>query len=431
MIHIAITVYLATTAIGAFDYRENSPSSLVPLYQATVDASLPDSVSNPAYLPMIKYPYLHFSGCNPYTLDELYSSTLSAGYGIKGFAIQAVWNRFGFEQYLENIAQVNVGFRPVKYVSLGTGVLYYNLAINTIEVSTMIHQVDGRFSILITPFEWIDLSFQHENIGSLFIKKRRDILFPGWCAGAAVKPIKGLTLLYNLNKTAHGYVNSIAASANVLKYFSIKVGYSRETFTYSAGLTFIYKYIAVSYGLKYHPQLGITHSVGITLAPQEISIDCISYSSMLSRARDMQNMKKIDISTCSFERLCDIPNMDPLHAERIIKYRNTIGPVTRDSMIQIGMSEQEVDRISAHFTSLKASSANNKHVVSAKNYFENRQKSLFKKFLSLGLSSSTALELAELAGSGQKESLIKKINSLSGINQDIKNKIRDICAGSL
>jgi hypothetical protein len=429
MIKLAVILCLVKSAITAFDYHESPPAALFPFIQAASDSSLPDSISNPAYLPRIRYPYLHFSGSMPYTLDGLYSSTLRIGYGIKGFGIQAVWNRFGFDQYLENIIEVNVAYMPVKYVSISAGASYYCLIMDTVELSMTTHQADGRVSILIAPFDWIEAAFQQENVVSLFVKNRRDLLFPEWSAGAALKPLKGLALIYNLNKTPNGYVNCVSASANILKYFSLKVGYAREATTYSAALSFLYKYISVSYGLKYHPHLGFTHSVGVTLSMEDMNIDSISYGTIFSQINDITNMKKTDINSCAMEQLISIPGLEQHFAERIMKYRKTIGPLSRKSLIQIGMSESEIDRLMAHTTGLTPDEADPKIDYRARERYEKAQKEIFKKLIGLGLPAASALELAELAVKGQHQPLADRINSLTELDAQKKKKAIELCAG--
>ena len=299
MIHLAVALIIAAGPIGAFEYRETPPASLFPFSQAAADPSLPDAISNPAYLPAIRYPYLHFSGGMPYTLSGLYASSLRAGYGTRGFGIQAAWDRFGLEQYTEHIVELNIGYMPVKYVSIGAGAYYYNLSIDTVETNLRTHQADARASIVISPCRWLDISFLQENIGSIFRKKRRDLMFPEWSAGAALKPFRGFAIVYNINSTAAGYVNTISAAANVLKYFSLRAGYAVEATTYAASLSFIYRYIAVSYGIKYHPHLGLTHSVGVTLSALEMNIEPISYGPVFPLTGGKPATEKVDLNACS------------------------------------------------------------------------------------------------------------------------------------
>ncbi len=430
MIKIAIILCLSRTVITAFDYRVTPPASLFPFRQSVNDDSFPDAVSNPAYLPRIRYPYLHCSGSRPYTLDRLYATTLRAGYAVRGFAFQAAWNRFGIDQYLENEAELNLAYMPVRYISVGAGVSYYNLSIRTAETSLTTHQADCRASILISPFRWIEVAFQQENIASLCIKKRRDLMFPEWSAGAALKPFRGFALLYNINKTANGYVNTVAAAANVLKYFSIRVGYAREATTFSGAVTFIYRYVSVSYGFKYHPHLGFTHSAGVTLSVSEMNIESLSYGNVFSRVHDRQRIEAININSCSLEQLAAIPGLQRHIAERIMKYRKTIGPLTRSGLLQVGMTEAEIDSFSRHVTGLASEETGRKTDARTRERNEKTQKEIFKKLVSLGIPASTALELADMAMNGQKKSWTGRINSLLDFPPDKKSQALGICAGS-
>jgi hypothetical protein len=431
MIKIAIILCLAGDVISAFDYRVTPPAALFPFRQSVNDDSLPDSVSNPAYLPRIRNPYLHCSGSRPYTLDGLYATTLRAGYAMKGFAFQALWDRFGIEQYLENVVELNLAYMPVRYISIGAGASYYNIAINSVETSMRTHQADCRASLLIAPCEWIEIAFQQENIASLFIKKRRDLMFPEWIAGAALKPFKGFSLLYNISSTSNGYVNTIAATANVLSYFSIRVGYAHEATTYSGALSFVYKYISVSYGVKYHPHLGFTHSAGVTLSVSEIHIDSLSYGSIFSRVRDLQKKPAVNINSCSLEQLTAVPGLPQHIAERIMKYRKTTGPLSRTALLQIGLSGKEIDGLLGHITGLAPDDEPGMQSGrTTREDYEKKQKIIFKKLIGLGIPAATALELTDMVMNEKKKSCADRINSLPGLSADKKKQVLELCAVS-
>ncbi len=429
MIQMSISLCLAIRSFTAFDYRQSSPSSLFPQNMAAIDVTLPDTASNPAYLPLIRYPYLHFSGCKPYTLDELYATTIRAGYGNGAFGVQASWQRFGFDQYLEHIAEASAGFSPIKYVSIGAGVCYYNISIHTPEVTLSSHLFDGRVSILIAPLEWGELSFQYDNIASLFIKKRSDLLYPGWSGGAALKPIKGMAIIWNITSTPFGFVNTLAASINILKYFSIRAGYARESSTYSASASFIYKYVSASYGIKYHPHLGFTHSFGVSIAASEMPIEALNYGEMFSRILGNEEIKKIDINSCSFDDLMRVPEMDELFAERIIKFRTSVGPVTKETFIQIGMSQREIQRVMKYLTGLAEEAPKQKEVRHGRKEQEKAQKAIFKKLLGEGLPASLSLELSEMAIKRQIQMIRDRLGLIGELDSDKKKKILKLCAG--
>ena len=429
MIHLAVVLIITAGPIGAFEYRETPPASLFPFSQAAADPSLPDAISNPAYLPAITYPYLHFSGGMPYTMNGLYASSLRAGYGTRGFGIQAAWDRFGLEQYTEHIVEVNIGYMPVRYVSIGAGAYYYNLSIDTVETGLRTHQADARASIVVSPCRWLDISFLQENIGSIFVTKRRDLMFPEWSAGAALKPVRGFAVVYNINSTAAGYVNSISASATVLKYFSLRAGYAVEATTCAAALSFIYRYIAVSYGIKYHPHLGLTHSVGVTLSALEMNIEPISYGPVFRGIGADPVPAKTNLNICTHDELRALPGTAGRFADRIMKYRKTIGPLTRTGLLQIGMSEAEINELMEHSTGLTPETEDRKTGRLGRNAAEKSQKLLFKKLVGEGLSASTALELSDLAAGGRREALIDRINSLRDIDAGKKRRVIELCTG--
>jgi hypothetical protein len=430
MIKIAVILLISGNVPGAFDYRVTPPAALFPFRQAANDTTLPDSVSNPAYLPRIAYPYLHCSGGRPYTLDGLYATTLRAGYAVKGFAVQALWDRFGTGQYMENVVELNLAYMPVRYVSLGAGASYLNLSTNTTESSLKTHQADCRASLLVAPCEWFEIAFQQENMASLFIKKRRDLLFPEWIAGAALKPFRGFSLLYNISKTSNGFVNTIAATANVLKYFSIRVGYAREAATCSGALTFVYKYMAVSYGIKYHPHLGYTHTAGVTLSVSEMNIDSLSYGSIVSRIREVRSNPTVDINRCSMDQLAALPGMQQHIAERIMKHRRSIGPLSRTSLLQIGLSGREIDGLQKYITGLAPDETGGRRARQSRERYEQAQKEIFKKLVVLGVPAATALELSDMAMMGKNKSYAERVNSLADLPADKKKQALKLCAGS-
>ncbi|TFH42535.1 MAG: hypothetical protein E4G96_03235, partial [Chrysiogenales bacterium] len=146
MIAVAAALYLLHPAILAFDYRESPPAALFPFQRAVAGSPMPDAVSNPAYLPLFRYPYFPASGSMPYSLDGLYSSVIRTGYGGRGFVIQASWSRFGIDAYMEHVAGADVGYMPLKYLSIGVGARYYHLEMNMTETGARARMADGRAS---------------------------------------------------------------------------------------------------------------------------------------------------------------------------------------------------------------------------------------------------------------------------------------------
>jgi hypothetical protein len=429
MIELAVSIAIMKASVGAFEYRQNPPPALFPYCRAAMDDTMAGSISNPAYLPLITFPYLSFSGSKPYTLEELNSTTIKVGYSTKYVGMQATWNRFGFSSYSENIAEGGFGYMPVKYVSIGLGISYYHIQIKTRELSSQHSLLDGKISMLIQPVRWLRLSFQQENIGAVFLPERRDLLYPEWSAGVSLKPVPGFSLTWNLNKNHYQFVNTISASVTLIPHLNIRAGYSREALTFSMSLSIVYKYISASYGLRYHPHLGLTHAIGFTTSTRSMEMSSLFDNKGAFKFFEKKSRKKININKCSPGELQKIPGLDPAIAKRIIKYREIFGPLNRKSLFQIGMSREEVNRIIPYISGLKQKEKRGRAPKKRKIPIS-RQQSIFARLLELNIKASTALEITRLVSENRTAELEIKISSLENIPEKIKDKIRKICAES-
>jgi hypothetical protein len=135
MVHLAIIVHLALHPVAAFEYRESAPASLFPSGSAAQDYSLPESVSNPAYLPLVGTSFFSASGTRPYSLEGMGASTIRLGICGAGAGAAARWSMFGIDGYTEHIVELAGGYRPMRFISLGIGVSWYGLAISCDGVS--------------------------------------------------------------------------------------------------------------------------------------------------------------------------------------------------------------------------------------------------------------------------------------------------------
>ncbi len=424
-------------SFAAFDYREVSQTSLFQFNAAVIDYSVPGDISNPAYYPLAKSPYLMFSGSNPYSLENLFSGMLKAGGAHKGFGAQISWNRFGFDQYSENILEAGVSYIFINRISIGVSFSYYNLAINTDVISETHDLFNIKSGLLIIPFDWLNISGTIDNIISLFNPEQQQILFPEWSAGAGIRPVKGLFVSWNINGTAFGLVNSFYVSANILPFLSIRAGYAKETSSYSGSVLVAYKHVSVSYGLKYHPHLGFTHSAGITLTLSPVSLDSVSYSTNFEKDRDddIKNFKRININTCSENELGKIPGISKTISERLIKYREIIGPVTKDSLVQIGLSQKEADAMLDFIYGLdeekKEEFKPNQHKAAYHYNIDAARKLIFEKLNKSGIGALPSMKLSEMAVKKETDKINAYIASLKNISEDLRLKVRMICSGQL
>jgi hypothetical protein len=332
MIHLALTILIARSFVASFEYRETKPAALFPYYYAVDDFSS-GIISNPAALPSLDFGYVDVSYGKPYTLEEINANNMRCGHHLGRSAFQFSWSRFGIDEYCEDVLEFNTGYKPVSFLSFGIGILYYRLSIETEELVLREQLTDFRASVLLHPHRRILLGFQQENVTSLFKSEREDLLYPQSSGGLLIKIADGISLVWNINRMYYGYINSFSVSTNLLRFLNIKVGYSRETSTYAASITILYRFMTISYGLRHHPYLGATHCFGVVLCDENRLFERVSYKSI--RHRIPSRKTKLDINKCSAEELKRFALISEMLAERIVRYRNAIGPISEKSIIQI------------------------------------------------------------------------------------------------
>ncbi len=442
---IALAFLLANTLSLSFEYRDTTPHSLFPYYYTVSDTSPLGNLSNPAYLPLWETLYLNIDYGKPYLMEELNSGNLRIGYGFNGIGIQAAWSRFGINEYSEDILEGNFGYRPWRFFSTGIGVSYYHINIKTEDIRFKYGLTDFKFSALFLPFDWINLGYSLENIYYLLDKKedKTDFIYPNQSLGLAVKPARGITFVWNINKIYYGHINTFSATANLLSCLSLKGGYSRETSSYSFSVIIMYGKFSLAYGLSHQTYLGSTHKIGLTLASDDFLFEEVNYNKNLYRRTLPEKKKNINVNESSYEELMDSGLFAKEIAERIIKYRDIIGPVTEKSLVQIGITEKELNELRENIRGLAVESAtsdkpkiyktyNNINKNKPKTGYDiDTRKSLFQKLLENDVNAGTALKIAEQAKNSSKDELIRQIKELSNIDEEKKKIIIKLCTDLL
>lgn len=439
MIRITLIIFIAKGLMTSFEYRENNPTALFPYYYAVDDWSS-GNVSNPAYLPFLKHSYIASTYSQPYTMGDINASSMRLGHGMGRTGYQASWSRFGIDEYREDILEANIGYNPGGYLLAGMGITGYRLCVKTENYSFSRSLLDFRASLILIPFQWLSLGFYQENINSLIDEQRADILYPGSSFGISLKPVQGISLLWNSNRMYYGYVNSFSISINLLQSLNLRTGYSRETSTYAASFMFIYRLITVSYGLRHHPFLGSTHCLGVSLSTRALSLERIAYRTRLPAWHSSDRIRKIDINACSLDDLRRIPSLSDVIAQRIIKYRNVIGPVSRKTLLQVGMSSKEARSLQRYVSGFASDSVEKQYLQTGrsqrgrKKYRRvplKKRRELFRRLIESGIRASIALSICEHAGKVNKTSLVHFIDTLPEISNSSKRLIRKICTDTL
>ncbi len=401
----SLLLYTAILCCTAFEYRTADPFSLFPYQVAAQVVTWPVAITNPAYLPGSGGLLLNSTASRPYCESELSAAGLYAQYGGTVHGLQGSWNSFGADFYREQTISVKCGYRPFTFLSAGISENIFAVDISLDGLSRKIRMADTDASMLFSPYSWIAVSVIQSCIVTKINKKNTDILYPERSAGISVKPAKGFSASWNITETAAGRVNSFAAAVNPVAFFTMHGGYSRENSALAAAFGVLVHGFMFSYGLRYHPYLGYTHSVGITFAP-DFSADCLDYG----RPIFSRPAKKTDIRAATIDDLKGIDGLSARSAERAIMYRDKIGPVTEKALVQIGMSGDEIALFDSQIYGLQRTPRNDgdNRPRAGKKYSKRpprgeRIKNRFREIISCGVRSTQALSYSELCESSGAE----------------------------
>ena len=440
----AIVLFLAAQmALGAFEYRNSPPLGLFPFPSAVQDHDDAGSITNPAYLPLVKCPFVNFSMDAPYGVSGLTSNGVTLGAPLGSFGVQGAWRRFGIREYREDIVTAYMGWAPLRMISLGAGMSYSHISIDSGEISFSAGLADFSASLKADPFSWMSLSFEQDNIRSLADAGRRDLLFPERRFGISLLPVRGLTLSWNLSSTFQDRVSMFSLGARLLPVLFIKGGYSREASTYAAAFSLALKNITASYGIRYHSYLGLTHSLGITSTWDGTVYESLEYYSRRGPEPPDDPGERIDINRCSADELAGIPAVSETMAARIMKYREILGPLSKKALGQLGMSDREISLLMRYAYGLaedekrphdrerkKTERAGAGRVTRGwgeKGVNVQARRRIFERLLESGLGASLSLMLSEAAAKNDTAAVRDAVNAVPGLSPEKKREIMGIC----
>ena len=318
-------------------------------------------------------------------------------------------------------------------LSVGLDLVWYRLDISGGELELSENYPDAGMSLLVRPLYWIDLGLTLENMRALFEKD--DCLCPfSWGAGIALRPVKGLSLMYNLGRDLHGYVNTVSVTAHILPFCSLSCGYGRETMTSSAAVTVLFRKMSLSYGIRQHPYLGMTHVLALSIRSLDTGLPSLEYGNRNGPKRpDNIPFEALDVRVCSLEDLKTVPVLNEVMAGRIIAYRESIGPLSEKALFQIGLSSGEISELMNYVYGLHsgkdekpAEKAGRPRMKKRLSYSESK-----KLFMTLvndaGISVSEAMGLCDSATREGRESFYRKLEAGTVLDAAEKKKVRDLC----
>jgi hypothetical protein len=425
--NICHLLYAIIICQGAFEYRTENPDALFPMMQAVYDYSYPAIMVNPAQLPLTGGFIFNSNGGRPYSEKELSSGGMAIQYGSGSYGLQISWNSFGADFYREHTFSLKAAYSIFAFLNIGVSENLYVLKIATDELSDDWKKYDTDVSFLFLPFSWLNFGFTQTGIASLINEKNNDMLYNESSMGVLFKPGKGFSIAWNNTDTAIERLNIFTVSINPVNFIALRAGYCKENSSFSTAMGILAKNLFISYGLRYHPFLGYSHSIGISYTIGS-GIESLDYKKPLFSIE----REKININTATLDDLKAISGLSDLSVERILLYREKLGPVTDKALLQIGLTSDEIKIIKANTYGIARSSSSKDGESNFKKFVktpprQERIKTKFQNLIKEGIPVSTAIKYSELSESADKKEFRAKLQSDDSLNSDQKKSIERIC----
>lgn len=434
---IIIGLICSAAAFGSiFAYDAAPPGQLFPFPGAVMPVNSETVLCSPALSGTITGGIFSASYARPYGIAGLESDYLRAGIGGQGFGISAGAERFGIDVYREDRASVSVGYAG-ETLAFGVEGFAKRYTLTT-EIRNRYTLYDANVHGIIRPLPFFCLGVRQDCLASIADPKRKDILWPGTALGVGGAPMKGVFMSWNYYRSDIGGINSFALTVNLIPRFSVSAGYAREVSSYALSSSLVLKKIVISYGLLYHAYLGATHRAGFSIATGSAYFEPVNLPEQRIDP-DIDDGVMVDLEDCTLDDLLKISRLEAFHAERIIKWRDIMGPVTGKALGQIGCSKKEIDAVVAHSTGLAEEEEKNddsgekKYQAksgSGRKPFVKKEtkKALFLRLVDAGVPAAKALRISDVAMAKSVKDAAAFIESSKDLSAEEKKKARAVCA---
>ena len=217
---------------------------------------------NPALLTMQPSNKASFFYRNYYGMKDINQIALDGSFKLFDMPMGICVNRFGNKLYGETTITASTAYKIDENVSLGIGSSFYFLEIQN-------YNQAWTFGISIAALyvlnDQLTLATVITNINEPTIGEVKETLPLSAVLGISFKPLKEVELLVDIFKEdRYDFGYRFATRINVLKRINILGGIREQINSFSAGLEYETENYSVSYGADIHPELDISHAIGIT-----------------------------------------------------------------------------------------------------------------------------------------------------------------------
>ena len=263
---LVILFVVFATAINIFAQQDPGAKQIA---LSNSDVAVSDDVFslfyNPAGIAQIDHREIGvFFSPSPFGMTELrnvfaaYCEPMSFG----SLAIGAM--TYGFDLYRENKITFGFSFNYEKKIYFGTAGNYKNISIKKYGSKNAVIFDLGIIAILT---DELHLGFSYRNISRTSLSSDNDELPVIFQSGLSYKIISNCTLSFAVEKDIRYKASPrFGIDYRIIKYLSLRSGFSKEPDKYSFGLGIHYLSFNFNYAFFTHQELGITHQVGVIIS---------------------------------------------------------------------------------------------------------------------------------------------------------------------
>lgn len=233
------------------------------------DVALSDDVfslfNNPAGLSQMNWRELGiYYSPSPFGFSELANGFIAYHEPFDFGSIGLGAMTYGFELYRENKIAIGFSYNYLDKFFAGAAVNLHTVSIKNYGSDNTFYLNIGGLYYLTQSFR---LAFSVQNLNRASFGNEKDNIPVIFNTGFSYGVIEDLTFNLAFEKDIR-YNFSLRGGIeyNLLKYLSLRSGFSNEPSNYSAGIGINYSYFSLDYAFFTHTDLGITHQVGLIIS---------------------------------------------------------------------------------------------------------------------------------------------------------------------
>ncbi|MFA6540119.1 MAG: hypothetical protein WCT99_00810 [Bacteroidota bacterium] len=206
-----------------------------------------------------------FYSPSPFQLPQLSNGGMIISGNISSVGTGLGMHTFGFSLYRENVATLCAAQRLSENIFVGIGMEVYQISIQGYGNDVNIGIDLGLISRL---NETISIGVSLQNINAPKIGGEENSIPQSIVSGISYSPVSNAKLLLDVIKDIHYPVSyRVGLEVSPLDAITFRGGVQEETSRVFGGIGFNPGQIRFDYALSSHTDLGVTHSIGITLFP--------------------------------------------------------------------------------------------------------------------------------------------------------------------